>query len=65
MAPTRTTSAADDTSKVNHASKTADKMESDQMVPALKYLDRKRNEKSQWYYAETVHDEAIPEQVDW
>lgn len=35
------------------------------MVPALKYLDRKRNEKSQWYYAETVYDEAIPEQVDW
>ncbi|THY43712.1 P-loop containing nucleoside triphosphate hydrolase protein [Aureobasidium pullulans] len=35
------------------------------MKAELKHLDRKYSEKHQWYYAETVEDKALPEQVDW
>jgi len=35
------------------------------MKAVLKHLDRKYSEKHQWYYAETVEDKALPEQVDW
>ncbi|KAG9690199.1 P-loop containing nucleoside triphosphate hydrolase protein, partial [Aureobasidium melanogenum] len=35
------------------------------MKAELKHLDRKYSEKHQWYYAETVEDKAVPDQVDW
>ena len=35
------------------------------MKAELKHLDRKYSEKHQWYYAETVEDNAVPDQVDW
>lgn len=35
------------------------------MKAELKHLDRKYSEKHQWYYAETVQDKAVPDQVDW
>ncbi|CAD0087163.1 unnamed protein product, partial [Aureobasidium mustum] len=34
------------------------------MKAELKHLDRKYSEKHQWYYAETVEDKAVPDQVD-
>lgn len=35
------------------------------MKAELKHLDRKRNEKQQWYYVETVDNEPPAEQDDW
>ncbi|KAH0369506.1 P-loop containing nucleoside triphosphate hydrolase protein, partial [Aureobasidium melanogenum] len=35
------------------------------MKAELKHLDRKYSEKHHWYYAETVEDKAVPDQVDW
>ena len=35
------------------------------MKAELKHLDRKYSEKHKWYFAETVEDKAVPDQVDW
>jgi hypothetical protein len=35
------------------------------MKAELKHLDRKYSEKHKWYFAETVEDKVVPDQVDW
>jgi hypothetical protein len=35
------------------------------MKAELKHLDHKYSEKHKWYFAETVEDKAVPDQVDW
>lgn len=35
------------------------------MKAELKHLDHKYSEKHKWYFAETVEDKTVPDQVDW
>jgi hypothetical protein len=35
------------------------------MKAELKHLDHRYSEKHKWYFAETVEDKAVPDQVDW